>query len=213
MRGSTISRARRRSSRRRRSRRLAGARFAGGGVKPDRARRPDELPGGVPGRGALVLRLEDGGAAARPRVLKRLPPRPTAFRLPAPTTHECFGMASVVPWTEQGRAFSAVALFGRRAPRGPADALLDSLVVEAIPPPPPPAGWRSIVSGAYDSIRVPPGWTARALRHPHTMKRPRLLFRLAGPDGAVLRVVEDRRGPASAAFPPASEPLAFDAHH
>jgi hypothetical protein len=120
----------------------------------------------------------------------------------------------MVWWTEQGRAFQAHVLLGRRA--GPArrqqvEALLDSLTVQRIPPPPPPAGWRTTTSGAYDSMRVPPGWSARALRHPHSTRRPRLLFRIAA-GSVVVRVVEHPRGPISPAFPRAREPLVFDAH-
>ena len=58
----------------------------------------------------------------------------------------------------------------------------------------PPAGDPSI-SGAYDSMRVPPGWQAHALRRVHTTPRPRRLFRLANRDGTVVvRVTEHRRG-------------------
>ena len=80
-------------------------------------------------------------------------------------------------------------------------------------PPSPPAGWRHVVSGAYDSMRVPPGWSARALKRPKRTPRPRLLFRIAKPDGSVVvRVAEHRRGPPSPAFPPAREPLVIDAN-
>ena len=193
--------------------RLAAATFDLRQRRPDRDCSPDTARSQLPADGALVFLLEDREAAARPKALARFPRRPVHFRLDTPEPHECFGLASVVRWTEQGRAFTAVAMFGERASRRrEAEALLDSLVVQAIPPPPPPAGWRSVVSGAYDSMRVPPDWTAHALQHPHTTKRPRRLFRLANRNGTVVvRVSERRRGPASPAFPPATDPLAFDA--
>ncbi len=128
---------------------------------------------------------------------------------------ECFGRGWTVVWAEQGRALQAIVMYGPRAGaerRRQAEALLDSLVVQPVPPPPPPAGWRFVVSDAADSMRVPPGWSARALRHKQATPRPRRLFRLANRDGTVVVLVrEHRRGPASAAFPPAGEPLIFDA--
>ena len=46
-------------------------------------------------------------------------------------------------------------------------------------------------------MRVPPGWTARALQHPHRTPRPRTLFRIANPrTTVVVTVTELRRGPA-----------------
>jgi hypothetical protein len=169
---------------------LAAASFAVRRVRRDPDCRLDRVRAQIPARGALVLLLEDREAAARLRALARLPERRAAFG--PPEAHECFGAASVVHWTEHGRSLMAVALFGRRAARGQANALLDSLVVRTIPPPPPPAGWRVVVSGAYDSIRVPPGWSAQA---PDTAARPRTLFRLASHDGrVVVRVTELRRG-------------------
>jgi hypothetical protein len=78
---------------------------------------------------------------------------------------------------------------------------------------------RGVSSGAraatptptHDSMRVPPGWSARALQHPKRTRRPRLLFRVAN-DSVVVRVVEHPRGPISPAFPRARRPLVFDAH-
>jgi hypothetical protein len=153
--------------------------------------------------------------AAGPRALARLPRRPAPFRLGRAGPLECFGHGTTVAWTEQGRALHAVVMLGPRAGaarRRQAEALLDSLVVQPIPPPPPPAGWRIVVSGAYDSMRVPPGWSARALRHPRRQARPRRLFRIANRDGTVVVVArEHRRGRPSSAFPPARQPLVFDA--
>ena len=193
---------------------LAAATFDLRQARPDRGCRPETARAQLPAHGALVLLLEDRELAAYARTLAKLPPRPARFRLPPAVNAECFGRGRMVSWTEQGRAFQARVLLGRRAGavrRRQAEALLDSLTVQRIPPPPPPAGWRTTVSGSYDSMRVPPGWTARALRHPHRTRRPRLLFRIAT-ERVVVRVVEHRRGPASPAFPPAREPLVFDAH-
>jgi hypothetical protein len=144
-----------------------------------------------------------------------MPPRPARFRLPRPQPLECFGDGSIVAWTEQGRALQAVAMFGRRAwpaRRRQAEALIDSLTVQPIPPPPPPAGWRTTISGSADSMRVPPGWSAAALKRPRSTPRPRALFRIANRDATVVvRVVEHRRGPRSPAFPKHTHPLVFDA--
>jgi hypothetical protein len=194
--------------------RLAAATFDLRQSRPDRDCRPDTARAQLPAHGALVLLLENRESAGSPRTLAKLPPRPARFRLPAAMNAECFGRGRMVWWTEQGRAFQAHVLLGRRA--GPArrqqvEALLDSLTVQRIPPPPPPAGWRTTTSGAYDSMRVPPGWSARALRHPHSTRRPRLLFRIAA-GSVVVRVVEHPRGPISPAFPRARQPLVFDAH-
>jgi hypothetical protein len=193
---------------------LAAATFDLRQSRADRDCRPDTARAQLPAHGALVLLLEDREAAASPRALAKLPPRPGRFRLPPAVNAECLGRGRTVSWTEQGRAFQAWVLLGRRAGamrRRQAEALLNSLTVERIPPPPPPAGWRTTVSGSYDSMRVPPGWSARALPHPKRTRRPRLLFRIAT-DRVVVRVVEHRRGPASPAFPPARDPLVFDAH-
>jgi hypothetical protein len=97
-------------------------------------------------------------------------------------------------WREHGRALQAWLLLGSRADRREAAALLDSLVVRPVAPPAPPAGWRVVVSGAYDSVRVPPGWRAHALQRVHSTPRPRILFRLVSRSGAVIvRIVEQRR--------------------
>jgi hypothetical protein len=206
---------------------LAAATFDLRQTRPDRDCRLDTARSQLPAHGALVLLLEDRESAAErgvsgdggppvtlPRALANLPPRPARFRLPPAVNAECFGRSRVVWWTEQGRSFQVRVLLGRHAGavrRGQVEALLDSLTVQRIPPPPPPAGWRLTVSGSYDSMRVPPSWSARALRHPHTTRRPRLLFRIAK-GNVVVRVVEQRRGPASPAFPPSGKPLVFDAH-
>src|SRR5262249_4764906 len=130
-----------------------------------------------------------------------------------PSQLECFGLASTVSWREHRRAFQAVGLFGKGAGGGGSrggETLLGTPVVGAGPPPPPPAGSGGGGAGAVGSITGSAVWGARGLRQPRTTPRPRTLFRLAGPDGAVLRVTEHRRGPMSPAFPPASRPLIFD---
>jgi hypothetical protein len=193
---------------------LAAATFDLRQDRPDRDCRPDTARAQLPAHGALVLLLENREAAVSPRTLAKLSPRPSRFRLPPAVNAECFGRGRMVSWTERGRAFQAQVLLGPRAGavrRRQAEALLDSLTVQRIPPPPPPAGWRTTISGSYDSMRVPPGWSARALQHPQRTRRPRVLFRIAG-SSVVVRVVEHPRGPISPAFPPAREPLVFDAH-
>ena len=189
--------------------RLAAATFALRQDAPDRTCSPETARRQMPPDGALVVLLEYEDAA-------KLPPRPARFRLGPPVTLECFGLGRTVVWAEQGRALQAVVMYGPRAGadrRRQAGALLDSLVVQPVPPPPPPAGWDDVISGSYDSMRVPPGWSARALKRPKSTPRPRRLFRLANRDGTVVvRVREDRRGPASAAFPPTGAPLVFDAN-
>jgi hypothetical protein len=189
--------------------RLAAATFPIRQSKPDRTCVPETARRQMPPDGALVILLENEGTAS-------VPPRPAPFRLRPRVTLECFGLGTTVVWAEQGRALQAVVLYGPRAGaerRRQAEALLDSLVVQPVPPPPPPAGWRFVVSDAADSMRVPPGWSARALRHKRATQRPRRLFRLANRDGTVVvKVVEHRRGRASAAFPPARAPLVFDAN-
>ena len=189
--------------------RLAAATFDLRQDQPDGNCSPTTAHAQLPAHGALVFVLESRDwEGKRPR----LPSRPARFRLPAASDHECFGRARVVWWGEKDRSLSAVVLLGRRAGaarRAQAEALLDSLVVQAIPPPPPPAGWRSAIS-AQDSLRVPPDWSAYALKRQRGVARPRVLFRVANAR-VVLRVVEHRRGPASPAFPPVSKPLVFDA--
>jgi hypothetical protein len=188
--------------------RLAAATFPLQQTTPDRTCAPETARRQLPADGALVLLLESLEPAT-------LPSRPARFRLGRPVNLECFGRGWTAVWTEHGRALQAVVMYGSRAGperRRQAEALLDSLVVQPVPPPPPPAGWRFVVSDAADSMRVPPGWSARALRHKRATPRPRRLFRLANRDGTVVvKVVEHRRGPASAAFPPAGQPLVFDA--
>jgi hypothetical protein len=192
---------------------LAAATFDVRQPEPDHDCSPATARRQMPADGALVLLLESREAAAAPRALARLPRRPAHFRLGRPVNLECFGRGRTVVWAEQDRALQAVAMFGPKAwpaRRRQAQALLDSLVVQPVPPPPPPAGWRHIVSDASDSMRVPPGWSARALRDKRSTRRPRLLFRLANRDGTVVvRVREHRRGPVSPAFAHAREPLAF----
>jgi hypothetical protein len=194
--------------------RLAAATFDLRQTRPDRDCSPDTARRQMPADGALVYLLESRETAARPSALAKLPPRPRQFRLPAPRNHECLGFGSTVTWAEQGRALTAEVLLGPEASDRrvrQVERLLDSLTVDPIAPPEPPLGWRSAISGAYDSIRVPPGWSAHALKRTHTVKRPRLLFRVS--NGTVtLRVDELQRGPASPAFPPAGQPLSFDAH-
>jgi hypothetical protein len=191
---------------------LAAATFDVRQLHPDRDCRPETARAQLPAHGALVLLLENRESAASPSALAKLPPRPARFSLPPAVDYECLGRGRQVWWSEQGRAFQAWVLLGPRAGserRRQVEALLDSLTVQRIPPPPPPAGWRTTISGAYDSMRVPPGWSARALRHPRGTRRPRLLFRIAR-GSVVVRVVEHRRGAASASFPPSREPLVFD---
>jgi hypothetical protein len=188
--------------------RLAAATFDVRQTKPDHNCSPATARRQMPAGGALVLLLE-----SRETPTAKLPKRPAHFRLGRPANLECFGRGWTVVWAEQGRALQAVAMFGPKAwpaRRRQAEALLDSLVVQPVPPPPPPAGWRDIVSDASDSMRVPPGWSARALRDKRSTRRPRLLFRLATRDGTVVvRVREHPRGPVSPAFPHARDPLVF----
>lgn len=187
---------------------LAAATFDLQQATPDRTCAPESARRQMPADGALVLLLES--REARPA---KLPPRPHRFRVRRPVNLECFGRGWTVVWTEQDRALQAVVMFGPNAGparRRQAEALLDSLVVGPVPPPPPPARWRHVVSDASDSMRVPPGWSARALRDKRATRRPRLLFRLANPqDTVIVRVKEHPRGPVSPAFPHAREPLVF----
>ena len=165
-------------------------------------------PGLVAASGGTVVMVGSTEDIA-PRDLARLPERPRPFRLPPDQQFECLGPGAVLGWQEQGRALSAWVRGGQRR-RVEVEALLDSLVVERVPPPPPPAGWPTAFSGTADSIRVPPGWSVRALRVQRGVARPRLLYRLANRDGSViLRVREARRGPVSPAF--GRGPLVFDA--
>jgi hypothetical protein len=109
--------------------------------------------------------------------------------------------------------------------------VLDSLRFQPLPPPPPDpfAGWSWRTEEAGDSLRVPPGWSAGATTSPRRYARPRsLLFasntplpslpplakrtprRLPGtipagelkPDSVLVWIREERKGPATAAFPP-----------
>ncbi len=109
--------------------------------------------------------------------------------------------------------------------------VLDSLRFEPLPPPPPDpyAGWRVVTEELGDSLRVPPGWSAGVTTSPRRYARPRsLLFasshalnnlpprakrtprRLPDripatelePDGVLLWIREERKGPAAPAFPP-----------
>jgi hypothetical protein len=173
----------------------------------DRSCEPETARRQLPRDGAVVFLIEyrDG--------TPKLPQRPKPFRLGRPGPLECFGHGTTVAWTEQGRALQAIVMLGdrARAAKRQAEALLDSLDVQPVPPPPPPAGWRFVVSGAYDSMRVPPGWSAQALKRPKRTPRPRRLFRIANRDrSVVVRVVEHRRGRPSPKFPPARAPLVFD---
>jgi hypothetical protein len=186
---------------------LTAASFPLRQTRPDRSCAPETARRQLPRDGAVVVLVEYRDA--RPK----LPPRPKPFRLGRPSNLECFGHGTTVAWTEQGRALQAIVMLGDRAhkARRDAEALLESLTVQPVPPLPLPAGWRFVVSGAYDSMRVPPGWSARALKRPQRTPRPRRLFRIANPDaGVVVRVTEHRRGRPSPKFPPAREPLVFD---
>ncbi|HEY6889656.1 MAG TPA: hypothetical protein VI300_17795 [Solirubrobacter sp.] len=195
--------------------RLAAATFSLRQDKPDRDCGPDTARAQLPAGGALVYLLEDREAEARPRGLAHYPARPKHFRVARARTYECLGLGAIVSWTEQGRALEAQIVLGPRANRErrrQVEALLDSLVVEPIAPPAPPIGWRSVTSGAYDSMRVPPGWRAHALERVHSTPRPRVLFRIANPaNTVVVRVTEHLRGRPSPAFPPATDALVFDA--
>lgn len=165
---------------------------------------PSDLMARAGGTVVLVGETRD----IEPRDLARLPERPEHFRLAPDQQFGCLGLGAVLGWQEQGRALSAWVRGGGER-RDDVEALLDSLVVERVPPPPPPAGWRTAFSGTADSIRVPPGWSVRALRVQRGVARPRVLYRLSNHDGSViLRVREARRGPVSAAF--GRGPLVFD---
>ncbi|MDA0183856.1 hypothetical protein OJ997_26355 [Solirubrobacter phytolaccae] len=192
---------------------LAAATFPLRQTERDDGCSPDTAQRRLPADGAVVWLVESRDIT--PRALARLPQRPARFVIGRPQSVECLGHGAVVHWQEQGRALSAQVLLGREAGvarRREAAALLDTLVVERVPPPPPPAGWRTARSGTADSIRVPPGWSVRALRVQRGVPRPRVLYRLANPSGSVvLRVREHRRGKASPAFPAGRAPLAFDA--
>jgi hypothetical protein len=103
--------------------RLAAASFPVRPVRRDPNCGVENVRAQLPAEGAFVLLLEVRGPAGRlPRA--RVPFGPVR-------SHECFGRASVVHWTERGRSFLAVGLFGPAASRAQADALLDSLVVES----------------------------------------------------------------------------------
>jgi hypothetical protein len=192
--------------------RLAAATFPLRQEAPDRGCGPETARAQLPAGGALVYLLEDREAEARPKGLDRFPPRPQHFRIGRARMYECLGLGAIAWWAEQGRAFQAQVVLGPRASRErrrQVEALLDSLVVQPIAPPAPPIGWRSAISGAYDSMRVPPGWQAHALKRVRTTPRPRRLFRVANPGNTVVvRVTEHPRGRSSPAFPPA---LVFDA--
>ena len=166
-------------------------------------------PGPVAASGGTVVMVGSTEDIA-PRDLARLPERPRPFRLPPDQQFECLGPGAVLGWQTQDRALSAWVRGGQQR-RVEVEALLDSLVVERVPPPP-PARWRTASSGTADSIRVPPGWSVRALQVQRGVARPRVLYRLANRDGSViLRVREARRGPVSPAF--GRGPLVFDARH
>ena len=192
---------------------LAAATFPLRQDRPDRSCAPETAARRLPRDGAVVWVVETRDIS--PRALARLPARPPRFVVGRPRSVECLGHGTVVFWQEQGRALSAHVLLGRDAGvarRREAGGLLDTLVVERVPPPAPPAGWDTAFSGTADSIRVPPGWSVRALRVQRDVPRPRVLYRLANPSGSVvLRVREHRRGAASPAFPAGRAPLVFDA--
>jgi len=142
--------------------RFAAATFALRQSRPDPGCSPATARRQLPPDGAIVFMIESRDIA--PRDLARMPPRPARFDLPRPRAYACLGEGSIVSWSEQGRALSAHVLLGRRADaarRREVEALLNSLVVQWIPPPPPPAGWPTAISGAGDSIRVPPGMVRR----------------------------------------------------
>ncbi len=108
--------------------------------------------------------------------------------------------------------------------------VLDSLRFEPLPAPPPDpfAGWGLLNEELGDSMRVPPGWNAGTTTSPRRYARPRsLLFASSRPlaslprsakrtprrlptdipagelaaDGVLLWVREERKGPASPAYP------------
>lgn len=178
---------------------------------------PAPPPLRCPGPSALVA--ASGGTVVMvgatddvaPRDVARLPSRPAHFRLPGEQELECLGHGSALAWREHGRALTAW-VRGGDTRRGAVEALLDSVVVQRVPPPPPPAGWDTAFSGTADSIRVPPGWSVRALRVQRGVDRPRELYRLTSRDERVLlRVREHRRGRPSAAFPAGRAALVLDA--
>lgn len=170
---------------------------------PMRCPGPTELLAESGGTVVMVGSVED----ITPRDLARLPARPARFRLRADVELKCLGPGRAFAWRERGRALEALVRGGGARPRE-VEALLDSLVVSPVPPAPPPAGWDTAFSGAADSIRVPPGWSVRALRVQRGVPRPRVLYRLANADGSVV-LREHERGRVSAAFP--RWPLVFDA--
>jgi hypothetical protein len=173
--------------------RLAAATFNLQQTHPDADCSPTTAREQMPPDGALVYILESLETHARPA------PRPAHFKVPHAQNYECLGPGAIFHWSEHGRALQADVLLGPKAGptrRRQVQALLDSLVVQPTGPPPPPIGWHVIRSHSYDSMRVPPGWTARALQHPHATKRPRTLFRLANPaHTVVVEVTELKRGP------------------
>ena len=182
--------------------RLAAASFPLRQTHPDRDCSPDTARKEMPKDGALVFILESLETNARPNTLAKLPARPAHFTVRRVQNFECLGPGAVFHWTEHVRALQADVLLGPKAGtqrRAQVERLLDSLVVEPIGPPSAPIGWHVIRSHSYDSMRVPPGWTARALQHPHETPRPRALFRIANPQGTVVvNVTELRRGRAQA---------------
>jgi hypothetical protein len=209
---------------------LAAATFALHQSKPDRGCSPDMARRQLPPDGVLVQLVEHRDSAGVRARLRKLPPRPRHFRLHRRAIRplECFGPALNVPFRTRERAFQAFVMVGARVTRphlAQAERLLDSLVVQRIPPPPPPARWPTVSTEAGDGLSVPFGWRAGSLDVPRRLPRPRLLFwtsnhalpqhpsgrrpslgepalpeRLAE-DGVALWIVEQRRGPASQAFP------------
>ena len=94
------------------------------------------------------------------------PPRPARFRLGRAGSARVLGRGTTVAWTEQGRALQAVVMLGERAGASPGARPRRYSTRWSCSPSRrlrrPRAGATSSPA-SYDSMRVPPGWSARAL--------------------------------------------------
>ena len=179
---------------------------------PDRTCSPETARRQMPPDGALVLLLEsreshrEGSAAARPR-----------FRLGPQVNLECFGAR---PDGRLGRAGPGAAGGRDVRPAGPAPSAggkprrcsTRSSSSRSRRLRRPPAGASSSRTPPTRCGSRPAGRPARS----GTSRRRRGRGGCSGSPTATARSsygsVEHRRGPVSAAFPPAGEPLVFDAH-
>jgi hypothetical protein len=178
---------------------------AGGNCAPDRAE------AALPPGGALVFAYEYRGG--------RFAPRPAQWDFGPALTYECWRVPShMLRFRAAGRSFQVQVAFGPRATtarRAQVQRILRSLRISRRGGPPPAlyAGWRSLGDVEGDTLRTPPGWPSLVTRDPRSEPQPRTLFATANvgaalpghatfpPGGVQLRVIEERPGPASGAFP------------